>query len=102
METRTRLLAQIKAHRKLGSAELFEVMDTELQDLLTRQIAELETRIEQVIASDETLTTTADILRSDPGGRPGRQHNADRRNAGTGPNLRRTIRRAGRPCAHCT
>lgn len=67
VETRKRLLAQIKAHGKLGSTELFEAMDTELKDLLTRQIARLEVRIEQVIATDENLATTADILRSVPG-----------------------------------
>lgn len=42
-------------------------MDTELKDLLTQQIAGLEVRIEQVIAIEETLATTADILRSVPG-----------------------------------
>lgn len=67
VETRKRLLGQIKAHGKLGSAKLFEAMDTELEDLLTRQIAGLEVRIEQVIATDEALATTAGILRSVPG-----------------------------------
>ena len=42
-------------------------MDAELKDLLDRQIAELEARIEQTIISDDELATTADILRSVPG-----------------------------------
>ena len=67
VETRKRLLAQIKAHGKLGSVELFEAMDTELKDLLDRQIAKLEAEIEQVVATDEDLAATASILRSVPG-----------------------------------
>lgn len=67
VETRKRLLAQIKAHDKLGSAVLFEAMDTELKDLLDRQITELETEIEQIIAKDKGLTRAAGILRSVPG-----------------------------------
>ena len=67
VETRKRLLAQIKAHGKLGSADFFDAMDGELKDLLDRQIAGLEVRIEQVIAIDESLATTANILRSVPG-----------------------------------
>lgn len=67
VETRKRLLAQIKAHGKLGSADMFEAMDGEFKDLLNRQIAKLEAQIEQVIATDEGLTKTADNLRSVPG-----------------------------------
>ena len=67
VETRKRLLAQIKAHVKLGSAEMFDAMDAELKGLLDRQIAELEVRIEQTMASDDDLATTAGILRSVPG-----------------------------------
>jgi len=67
VETRKRLLAQIKAHGKLGSADMFEAMDGELTDLLDRQIAGLEVQIEQVIAIEESLANTADILRSVPG-----------------------------------
>jgi len=67
VETRKRLLAQIKAHGKLGSADMFEAMDGEFKDLLNRQIAKLEARIEQVIATDEGLAKTADNLRSVPG-----------------------------------
>ena len=67
VETRKRLLAQIKAHGKLGSANLFEAIDKELKALLDHQIAQLEARIEQTIATDERLARTADILRSVPG-----------------------------------
>jgi transposase len=67
VETRKRLVAQIKARGKLGSADMFDAMDAELKDLLNRLIAELETRIEQTMASDNDLATTAGILRSVPG-----------------------------------
>ncbi|MGO4853529.1 transposase, partial [Phaeovulum sp. W22_SRMD_FR3] len=67
IETRKRLLAQIKAHGKLGSADMFDAMNAELKDLLDRQIAELEVRIEQAMASEEQLATTVKILRSVPG-----------------------------------
>lgn len=67
VEMRKRLLAQIKAHGKLGSVDLFEAMDGELKDLLDRQVAELEAQIKRIIATDENLATTADILRSIPG-----------------------------------
>lgn len=67
VETRKRLLAQIKAHGKLGSADFFDAMDAELKDLLNRQIAELEAQIKQAIATDEGLAATASILRSVPG-----------------------------------
>ncbi|WP_299638775.1 transposase [uncultured Ruegeria sp.] len=70
VETRKRLLAQIKAHGKLGSADMFEAMDAKLKDLLDYQIAELEARIEHIIATDESLATTAGIPRSVPGIRP--------------------------------
>lgn len=71
IETRKRLLAQIKAHGKLGSAEMFKAMDSELKDLLDRQITELEVQIEEIIAADESLARTASILRSVPGICPG-------------------------------
>ena len=67
VETRKRLLAQIKAHVKLGSADIFEAMNAELKDLLDRQIAGLDAQIEQTVTLDEELATTADILRSVPG-----------------------------------
>ena len=56
--------AQIKAPGKLGSADMFDAMDVELKSLLDRQIAELEERIEQTMASDDDLAATARILRS--------------------------------------
>lgn len=67
VESRKRLLAQIKAHGKLGSAEMFASMDDQLRTLLDRQIADLEARIEQTIAADDELAATAGILRSVPG-----------------------------------
>ncbi len=67
VETRKRLLAQIKAHGKMGSAEMFEAMDHELKDLLDHQIAELEAQIEEIIVKDDSLAATAAILRSVPG-----------------------------------
>ncbi|MDX8355419.1 transposase [Cognatiyoonia sp. IB215182] len=42
-------------------------MGAELRDLLDRQIAKLEARIERLIAADEGLAETASILRSVPG-----------------------------------
>lgn len=67
VETRKRLLAQIKAHGKMGSAEMFEVMDGELKDLLDHQIAAIEAQIEKIIIKDKSLAATAAILRSVPG-----------------------------------
>lgn len=64
VETRKRLLAQIKAHGKLGSADALAAMDTELKNLLYRQIAKLEAKVEQVIVTDESLAATASTLRS--------------------------------------
>lgn len=67
VETRKRLLAQIKARRKQGMGAPFEQMDADLKTLLERQIAELETQIEQLMATDADLNETAKILRSVPG-----------------------------------
>lgn len=67
VETRKRLLAQIKAHGKLVSADMFEAMNCEFKDLLNRQIAKLEAQIEQLITTDDGLAKTADVLRSVPG-----------------------------------
>lgn len=66
VETRKRLLAQIKAHKKLGSADLCESMDCKLKGLLHHQIAEFEMQIEQVIVAHEKLKAIADIVRSVP------------------------------------
>ena len=67
VETRKRLMAQIKAHRKLGTAERFAVMDSDLNGLLDQQVAELESQIEAGIASNSVLTGTVKILLSIPG-----------------------------------
>ncbi len=67
VETRKRLLAQIKARQKQGLGEPFEEIDDALRLLLDAQIAELESKIERLIAADETLAHTARILRSIPG-----------------------------------
>lgn len=67
VETRKRLLGQIKAQGKLGSAEMFAAMDEDLKGLLDRQIAGLEAQIEDIIVTDESLAMIADILRSVPG-----------------------------------
>jgi transposase len=67
VETRKRLLAQIKAHGKLGTSHLFEDMDEELRDLLNQQIDDLERQIERTVAADPMLAETAAILRSVPG-----------------------------------
>jgi transposase len=67
VETRKRLLAQIKERQKQGLGEPFEEMDDALRLLLDAQIAELESKIERLIAADETLAEPARILRSIPG-----------------------------------
>lgn len=64
IETLKSLLAQIKAQGKLGWADMFAAMDGELKGLLDRQIAEMEARIEETIASNDKLAATAGILRS--------------------------------------
>ena len=67
VETRKRFIAQLKAHGKLGTADMFHDMDEALQALLSSQIAELEDQIEQLIGADETMAETTQILRSIPG-----------------------------------
>ena len=67
VEMRKRLLAQIRAHRKSGTAELFEDLDVELKDRLDGVIAELESRISGLLGSDRRLADTVRILRSVPG-----------------------------------
>lgn len=64
---RKRLLAQIRAHQKLGTAVMFEAIDTELKQRIDSLIKELEDRITRAIASDERLSETAGVLRSIPG-----------------------------------
>src|SRR6056297_1991142 len=48
IETRKRLLMQIKAQAKLGVEDQFADMDANLKGLLDRQIAEIEAEIEQI------------------------------------------------------
>ena len=67
IETRKRLLMQIKAQAKLGIEDQFADIDADLKALLDRQIAEIETQIEQTIISDDEMQHTAEILRSVPG-----------------------------------
>jgi transposase len=64
---RKRLLAQIRAHQKSGTAELFEDIDVELKERLDVAIAELESRISELLGRDRHLADTARILRSVPG-----------------------------------
>jgi transposase len=66
-EMRKRLLAQIPAHQKLGTAVMFEHVDTELKQRFDILIRELKDRITRAIASDERLSETAGVLRSIPG-----------------------------------
>lgn len=67
VEMRKRLLAQIRAHQKLGTAAMFEHIDTELKQRIDSLIKELEDRITRAIASDHRLSETAIVLRSIPG-----------------------------------
>lgn len=67
VEMRKRLLAQIRAHQKLGTAAMFEDVDTELKQRIDSLIKDLEDRITRTIASDERLSETAGVLRSIPG-----------------------------------
>ncbi|MFW2590280.1 hypothetical protein, partial [Sagittula sp. SSi028] len=52
VEMRKRLLAQIRAHQKLGTAVMFEDIDTELEQRFDSLIKELEDRITRAIAGD--------------------------------------------------
>lgn len=65
-EMHKRLLAQIRAHQKRGTAVMFEDADTELKQRIDSLTKELEDRITQAIASDERLSETAGILRPIP------------------------------------
>lgn len=64
---RKRLLAQIRAHQKLGTAAMFEDIDTELKQRIDSLIRELEDRIIRAITSDDRLSEMAIVLRSIPG-----------------------------------
>ena len=61
------MLAQIRAHQKLGTAAMFEDVDTELKQRIDSLIKELEDRITRAIASDDRLSEMAIVLRSIPG-----------------------------------
>lgn len=67
VEMRKRLLAQIRAHQKLGTAGILEVFDTEFKQRIDSLIKELEDWITLAIARDERLSETAGVLRSIPG-----------------------------------
>lgn len=64
VEMRKRLLAQSRAHQKLGTAVVFEDIDTELKHRIDGIIKELEDRVTRAIESDDRLSETAGILRS--------------------------------------
>ncbi|WP_211243741.1 transposase [Paracoccus hibiscisoli] len=64
---RKRLLAQIRAHQKLGRAAMFEVVDTALKHRIDSLIKELEDLITRAIASDHRLSETVIVPRSIPG-----------------------------------
>ena len=64
---RKRLLAEIRAHQKLGTAAMFEDVDSELKHRIDSLIKELKDRITRAIASDHHLSETAIVLRSIPG-----------------------------------
>lgn len=67
VEMRKRLLAQFRAHQKLGTAAMFEEIDTELKQRFDILIKELEDRITRAIASDNQLSEMATLLCSIPG-----------------------------------
>src|SRR5690606_21017119 len=67
VEMRKRLLAQIRAHQKLGTAGMFEDVDSELKQRIDGLIKELEDKVTRAIASDEHLSEIAIVLRSIPG-----------------------------------
>lgn len=67
VEMRKWLLAQIRAHQKLGSAAMSEDVDTDLRVRIDSLIKELEDRITRAIASDDRLSETAIVIRSIPG-----------------------------------
>ncbi|WRH64342.1 MAG: transposase [Fuscovulum sp.] len=64
---RKRLLAQIRAKRKLGVAVIFQDVDTGLKQRIDSLIKTLEHRITRAIESDDRLSETAIVLRSIPG-----------------------------------
>jgi transposase len=67
VEMRKRLPAQFRAHQRLGTAAMFEDIDTELKQRFDILIKELEDRISRAIASDGRLVEMATVPRSIPG-----------------------------------
>ena len=67
METRKRLLVQIKARQKQGVDELFQDMDAARRLVFDTQVVELENQIECLIAGDVARAETVQILGSVPG-----------------------------------
>lgn len=67
VEMRKRLLAQIRAHQKLGTAEMFDSVDSDLKARLDCLIKELEDRIGATLSGDVLLAEPAGVLRSIPG-----------------------------------
>lgn len=67
VEMRKPLPAQIRAQQKLGTAVMFQNLDTELKQRIDRLIKDLEDRITRAIGSDDHLSEMANILRSIPG-----------------------------------
>lgn len=67
VEMRKRLSAQIRARVKQGVPANLDDMDDELKAVMDAQIRELERRIENVLAREETSATKAKLLRSIPG-----------------------------------
>ena len=66
METRKRLLVQIKARQKQGVDELFQDMDAARRLVFDTQVVELENQIECLIAGDVARAETVQILGSVP------------------------------------
>ncbi len=67
VEKRKRLLVHIRAHRKLGTAAMFENIDTALKARLDSLIMGIEVRIETATSRNTKLTEIAVVLSSIPG-----------------------------------
>lgn len=67
VETRKRLLMQLKAQDRTGVASMFEAMDAEMKALFDRQIKTIEAQIEAALAAEPELAERRDLLRSIPG-----------------------------------
>ena len=67
VETRKRLLCQVKARNRSGSTDELAAMDEKLGAFLSAQIAESEQRIEQSLRANESTCSRTRALRSVPG-----------------------------------